>query len=474
MPALAGDPSLYPPRDRATNIAIIKAVVYAATEQDFRRARTRFAEDLHPSLFAELDWFEESCPPGQRDAAARHVDGLFEENVDAILERRRPQDVPAAADGASLVEAVHGDLQARLAALTDRDRIPAVGAVALENALLLELDHPVSRVRAKRWVRARGHPFVPQDALDSPRARDCLREALERLSADADAAGLAVLAAAARMLQGFLATADLDRMDRFEGDYQHGRGACGCCAMSFASEGLVALDSTVPWLCTLEDERILVPVFNLSTCIFCGHSARVNTPALFYAPERNQVIYCLPSAGQRTEADSVAFWRPFIEDVRRRCVARYGADRAARFQRAAEVLTYDIPQFLAAIQVGHAEREWHAWNVVRFADGSGAICDGTKGVTIFLTAEELRQRWGAATGAGAPHKVEDAAPGVSMAKAAFEAGRVGEAVAILERHVATCPGDVIARTNLATAYLKLGNRERARKLISARPSGGGL
>lgn len=474
------NPALYPARPRSTNIALIKAVVFAQSGQAFDEARVRFAENLHPSLFSELDWFEESGTPER----ARHVDRLFQENLQAILRQRTVEADVGMEPLLRMTDDVDTHLESTLALLTDRNRIPIVATVAIQNAVLAHLDDPTSRMRAKEWLRRREQsrlPNLPQLDLNDPAARDRFLDIIQTLGQDAAAERLPWLAASVGTLLRFLAKVDLAKLDGFDGDYICGVGVCERCSMRFASEAILSLDPTCPWLCKLEGDNIFVPEFNVVDCLFCGHRARTNSPALFYAPSRKQIIYCLPTLGQRTERDALDFYRPIIEEARRRCLQRLGPEGAAPFEQAAEVLTYDFGEFLAAIQLGHAVKEWHSWNIIRFADGSGLIADKTKNICIALTPEDLQRHWAAAgggpgadvggtserTGGPGNDRATPSAPvGISEAKTAFEAGRTDEAQRILEQYLAANPTDSIARTNLATVYLKLGLRDRAKSLLS--------
>ena len=218
-------------------------------------------------------------------------------------------------------------------------------------------------------------------------------------------------------------------------------------------------------LVTLDDEIISVPLFNIASCPFCGHRARLAAPALFHAPSRNQVIYCLPVPGARTEQEAVATLRPVIEEIRRHYMARLDQAQRAAFERTTEILTHDVPSFLAAIQLGHDTQEWHAWLHVRLADGSGVLSDPTKAILIDLLPEELEEHWADADAADV-----DTGPALERGIAAFRAGKLDEARRELEAFVGSHPEDPIGRHNLATVYIKLGEIERARKLLGSRGS----
>ena len=66
---------LYPPRNRSTNIALIKNLQAAHNQEEFEVAEERIAKVLHPSLFVELDWMEMTMPTQQRAEGAHLGDG---------------------------------------------------------------------------------------------------------------------------------------------------------------------------------------------------------------------------------------------------------------------------------------------------------------------------------------------------------------------------------------------------------------
>jgi hypothetical protein len=85
------DPNLYSPRERQWNIDLIRTVVFAPDRASSEAGRTEFARNLHPSLFAELDWMERTIPEPQRERAAEIVDDLFLDTLAKNIASRHSQ-----------------------------------------------------------------------------------------------------------------------------------------------------------------------------------------------------------------------------------------------------------------------------------------------------------------------------------------------------------------------------------------------
>jgi hypothetical protein len=97
------DPQLYPPRERATNVTLIKDVMYARDQQSFERADAELGRSLRPSLFSELDWLELALPPEQRERGAEVSEGIFVRHLPAIVRQRLIQFDVRLADGSGLL-----------------------------------------------------------------------------------------------------------------------------------------------------------------------------------------------------------------------------------------------------------------------------------------------------------------------------------------------------------------------------------
>jgi hypothetical protein len=81
-------PTLYPHRSRNTNIQLIENIIYADCQASYKKAAVNLTDNLHPSLFAELDWMEMSIPSEHSENATKLVDELFLSNLERIIASR--------------------------------------------------------------------------------------------------------------------------------------------------------------------------------------------------------------------------------------------------------------------------------------------------------------------------------------------------------------------------------------------------
>ena len=68
---------IYPYREREYNIRLIKSILYSENEMSYNKAITIFQKEIHPSLFAELDFMERTMPYEQRIKTSEFIDNLF-------------------------------------------------------------------------------------------------------------------------------------------------------------------------------------------------------------------------------------------------------------------------------------------------------------------------------------------------------------------------------------------------------------
>jgi hypothetical protein len=514
-------PEIYPPRERSTNVALIKGLIAAQNQQEFEAADQRVAQGLHPSLLAELDWMEMSMPAQQRAGGARLADGLFIHHLPAILAQRRAElDVsdeelrweisahlhfysnliqdeqrPLDSLGESLsqriqncIQTIEPDTEGVLSRMRDAERpriaavfsgletpdwIPLMVDVEIKNALAKSLDHASSRMQTKQFVRHIGTQF-PNLNIFSMESGDDLQLLLQRLGElEALAREWSVyrLAAVCGVLREALAEVDATRFGVFGGEIAAGYGGCGTCSMMYASTSMVSYDPTCPRLFQAGGDRILLPIdFNVSVCPFCGEEARAEAPSMFYSPGRNLVIYNCPQLGQFSEDQARDVHRPALTNIRQTYIERISAEEAAKFEQANEEFTYSAAEFLVAIQMGTTVKEQHVFNITRFPDGSGCIVDTTKGVIIGLTRREMESRW-VESRAGRIEVAPDdpgseGGAGMKEAMAAFASGQYERSRDILEALHQKFPGDEAVRKNLAAAYVTLGDKESARRVLA--------
>ncbi len=439
------DPSHYPPRDRATNVEAISTLAASADQETYERSMQALLDDYHPGLLHELDVAVASAPPDstegyehlgsevflsalprllQQRRSALGLDGERSETVEATVDQHRTffaffvehHPDPGSVLGADTIERVerrlaqpapsdeelsavwYDDERARIqAVLGDLDDIEWVIAklnAELCTAMLVATDNPLARLDARRFVQQRGAYLPTVEGIDGDRfSLELAAEGLETLGRDAAGADLHHYSAFCRAAADVVRGLDQDRLDQFRGRIGLGSGHCGNCSMNYAATGLASFDPTCPGLFDGDDgegRRITLTLeHTTSTCPFCQTRQRIHAPALFYAPERNQVVYHLPMVGVTTEDEAIEAARPIIEELRQSYLERVDEATAAAFERAPEEICFDMLEFLSAIQLGTTARENHAFNLVGYDGGGGAIIDATKEVIIELTAGEF-------------------------------------------------------------------------------------
>lgn len=514
--------SLYPPRQRALNVKLIRGVMNSKSQAEFEANDAELLRGLHPSLFAELDWMERSVPASQTENARRLVDGVFLQHLPRIVQSRRieleadanalradvadhrrfyqylskerpevlaPLDAastsliaevlaqPPAAPEAALERARRAEatrLSGFANRVEDRRWLLLMTKTELSNALARELDHLSSRLDAKQFVRKHGSSF---DALRGPEPAtagdlQALRDRLAEIARQATGFDLHILAATCLLLADELANLDLAAIEGFRGERAGGFGNCGTCSMMYSSTAIIVLDSACPGLINPERGTIILPLdYNVSTCPFCGEEARAEAPSMFYAKNRGAVIYNTPRMGQFSEPQAREQHRPALAHLRSMYLQRVDADEREAFERAPEEFTYSAADFLVAIQMGTTAPEEHVCLLVNFPDGSGQLVDPTKGAIIALTRAEMASRGGQGLDikqmlardqtAGAD------ADNVTAAMAMYAAKDVAGSRAMLERLHARLPDDRTIRRNLAVACFAMGDKVAARALMGS-------
>ncbi len=520
-PVIAPIPSLYPRRERATNVALIKALLAADSDESFARADLAAGSALHPSLLAEMDWMEATMPDRRRDAGRRFVDGFFMQHLPTILAQRRAEfelddedlrpEVAesidfyrgALADDRRPLHALGNELSERISAIAatvsgpivdgvdrrlaalqpaiddlfadvrDPDWVPLLVQRELRNALAWTLDHPATRMRAQSWMRGPGANLFTRDwpSVATINGLDRLVANMREVEGSASSVHLFDIAALCRAIGDSLARTTASAFDRFDGELCMGYGNCGRCAMMYASTAICCFDPTCPGLFETGTYTIQLPLaFNVSVCTFCGEQSRDEAPSLFYAPHRDQVIYLFPRLGQFSEEEARQVHRPSVQALRERLIVRLGRDAAARFEAAGEEITYSAATFLLAVQMGTTVQEYHAYILCRLFDGTGLVVDPAKGVMLDLTPAELASRWASALPPPAMERDSAAASpdgsgGLAEAMQAFAAGDAARARDILAPIFRANPGDEIISKNFAAALLTLGDREAARRVL---------
>lgn len=440
---------LYRKVPREANQEFIRRALHPSDPLAMLRLCAEYVRNFHPSLFAELDWQEfrpdltvddtrqileyiddfvffyallpniAARHPGNprkafTPADLRQYETLFSAwqqgwlgpersalltELDAYVEAvRRPY--WTAAETAIRIDAEKA-LTRGFSALTDIRRLDNLVEVILSNARYRYLDLPWTRRRAKAAVRIEltelGDWSLAQAGLGT---RADPRKIARRLRVRAEVAHRVRLTSWASLLEW--AAEEVDRLDpasldRYEGDWGVAMSPCGQCSMWFTLQVVSSMDTTCSFMNWSDRGLVFIPAgIGTAECPFCGLVAPVDSPAMFYAEQRNQVVYLIPTKGMLSETDAAEFWRPTIEGIRERYTSQLDAISRQRFEEAGELITANVKDFLYAIQMGETIPEDHVYVLIRLPDGSGLIFDGEKRFARIITPAELN--WFTATG----------------------------------------------------------------------------
>lgn len=510
-------PGLYPARDRSTNIQLIKNLRAAQNQESFEAADNQIAQNLHPSLLAELDWMEMTMPAEQRAYGAQLTDSIFIHHLREIISSRKIEFDLADVDlkleiqahfgfyrnllddeiqpldglGELLSQRVQGfikqvepDIESAATKIYDDDKPRIVRAFAdvedgnwilqmidveIQNALLQSLDHIASRIQTKQFMRHIGDqfPYLGIPAINSEEDFQLLLEKLNSLGDAAREFSVYRLVAVCKLLQEVLQDRNADTFNTFNGELGAGVGHCGSCSMIFASSAIVSYDPACPKLFDDEKGLIVLPYdLNVTRCPFCEYESRVDSPSMFYSPQRNQVIYNYPLLGQFSEQEARVQHRSAISAIRERYLSRINPQKAEKFNAASEEFTYNVMDFLLAIQMGSTVKEEHVFNIIRFSDGSGTISDPTKGALIGLTRSEMNSWWTASNQHDYSEQIQEAGYSMRQAMEAFASGEFEQSREILKSLLKENPNDNAVRKNLAVAYVTLGDKAAAKKILA--------
>lgn len=413
----------------------------AATLLDVTR---EYLRDFHPSLFAELDW-QELRPDLSSDDTRQIVgfidDFVFFSTLQAGIARRHPTSTQEAFTPAQLasyepilaalqqgwlgpdrsfllaeldryVESVrqpHWEaaeaaisagaeeaLSKALARRTDIRRVPQVIETILSNARYRYLDLPWTRRRAKSAfrseVRETGKWGLELRLASEGDRRDLgdLARQLQTRAGIAKRCGDDGWASLLEWTETELGRLDPAALDQNEGEWTIAMTPCARCAMWFAFETVVSMDTRCSYMNWNERGVVFIPAgVGTAECPFCGCVAPVDVPIMFYAEQRPQIVYLVPTKGMLSEDDATEMWRPTIEGIRERYFQSLDAPAHDRFGNAAELVTYNIKDFLYAIQMGDTIQENHVYNLIRLSDGSALVLDGEKRFARIITPGEV-------------------------------------------------------------------------------------
>ncbi len=423
------------------NLRLLQAAFTATDREALSAACAAIAADFHPSLLSELMYSELRESGDRAQMVADVADYLFLMSIGANLAVRRmqlavdettlagvhrthamlpevlgstaPDDMPrvvrdlarscaqpAAADAHRVASEYTAraikDLRASASTLRDMEALAELVSVAVQNVLLVSLDLPPISADGLAFLRAWWDTTVPRYLPAVPSGAHTRREipgvvtwlrSVQRLAEDHGLASVADFSSAAAQIVSGLRHRDLTE---FEGDRITGMGNCINCSMNFASMVLTSIDSRCPFLYRFGPELIYWPAgLNESTCTFCGHRATVDSPTMFFAIERDQVVYLLPNRGAISEPEVVALYREIIEQTRESYMERVSRDVRRRFAQAPELITQSWPEFVYAAHMGDTVPEDHVFNLVFFEDGTGLAFDLAKRFARGLTRDEV-------------------------------------------------------------------------------------
>ncbi|MFD5841929.1 hypothetical protein [Streptomyces chartreusis] len=365
------------------------ALFQAGDQASFDAAGGQIVERFHRSVLSEFDWITQQTPVDRRDtilALGDHLDALVAERHDAT---------PRTADRfAAIVEALEQTVRSAGDAVT---LLRFVG-MHLTNALLVLLDDPATRRSARhfaqRWRALGGEGYlleIRRSPTELSLPGDDWTSGLVQVRNLALNEELEPLARLTDHAWALLATRDLNALDKYEGDWITGVGPCARCAMSFASRVVSCIDDSCDFVGSFSAKMVLVRAgLNTSACLFCGHHAILDSPALFYSPSRSQVVYFVPRPGTMSEDDALTHFGSLVRMSRDRYLARLSAEDAKRFEEASELIAWSWSEFLYAIHFGETIAEDHVFNLVRFnATGGGLLIDFHKGFMRELEPEEV-------------------------------------------------------------------------------------
>lgn len=513
-------PAYYVPRERERNVQLIKNLRFAESKAAFEEVDENLSRDMHPSLLAELDWMEMTMPPEQRDDGARFVDDLFFHHLSALIQQRKVDfELPDAAlkldisanydfyknlldDEYKPLNVLRPVLNQRIESLVsseqpkidevvqriideekpaiiesfsgieDRDWLLLITDAIIKNTLARSLDHLTSRYKTKQFIRKAGGQFPSMEIL-ALNTRDDFKNLLSKLLGLASFAkkhGIYRLTAVCMIMHDLFKNMPLTKTPVFQGELGAGYGHCNRCSMMYASWAIISFDPTCPGL--FQGERNIINLsldFNIVHCPFCGEEERVESPSMFYSPGRNQVIYNFPLLGQFSRDEARQAHRTVIVAIRERYMQRINENELMKFKAATEEFTYGSTEFLYAIQMGTTVKEEHVALIVQTMDGSGFISDTTKGVLIGLTKSEMRQEWASARSVPMDKALEGNALGggakIKAAMKSYADGNHQKAIEILSGLLKDSPDDKVVKNNLAAVYIRLGQKENAKKIM---------
>lgn len=427
----------YGHRTRLDNLSLLAAVMEADSDEAWGEAIGLCRARFHPSLLAEADYRASRTPPergrellghvavslfvltvgenlrlraGGGAAAPRSVDSAVDTYMRAMSERegnslalhiRTARDALGASFAAlpgneQRIDRLRADLLASVESCQDREHLRSIVTESLWNLCLLLTDGPSTRLPLMNLMFASGGKWsslpmalLPSGRFDSP--EDLARYVTELRGF---VAGLAEVEAAhgARVVEDIasaLEAVDLARMpDDSKERWPVGAGPCMNCAMHFSSRSPLVLDQNSPSISRGNGTLYFKDSLNRAQCVFCGTSARLDTPGLLYWQDRGAVYYRVPRPPNMERDEAEEFYREAVSGLRGEYRSQLSAPEAEEFDAAIEIVTHGWNEWIRTVHMGDVIWEDHVLNLVETGPESGIVVDVTKNFMQEVTGSE--------------------------------------------------------------------------------------
>ncbi|MFI6642583.1 hypothetical protein [Streptomyces sp. NPDC050504] len=446
----------YGHRTRLDNISVLAAVMEVGSEEAWNEAVDLCRDRFHPSLLSELDYRARHATPEQGRELLGHisvtlsvltagenlrlraedgaitpqaVDGAAEAYVRAMSEGkgssmalhiRTARDVLGASFGTlpgngRRIDRLRADLRASVEACGDGELLGSIVSEFLWNLHLLLMDGPYTRLPLMGLAFAPDGKWggLPMSIL--PSGRFASFEGLARYVTmlRGFAVGLAEGevahgAAAVEDLADVLEAVDLARMPADSKErWPVGAGPCVNCAMHFSSRSPLALDQYSPSISEGNGTLYFRDSLNRAQCVFCGTSARLDTPGLLYWQDRGAVYYRVPRPSHMGREEAEEFYREAVSGLREEYRSQLSAQEAEKFDAAIEIVTHGWGEWIRTVHMGDVIWEDHVLNLVETGPESGIVVDVTKNFMQEVTGREYLEWRGGGPGQGERPQGED-------------------------------------------------------------------
>jgi hypothetical protein len=428
--------ALYTPRMRQDNLAILGGLMSAQSPGEQELAFRHGQEHFHPSLLAECDYRARlregehwqsvahkaitlylftlhqntlPRPPHPSIAVNRLVAALegYRSSVEgkgptlaehlSIAKRTQGAILSSAPSCASKLERLIADVQVEVSSCRAGSKLVAIVEATLENATLLLLDAPATRIDALAyifwWREAKGTNLsAPVYSVETSEQLSQLRSWLGELQDTSRRAELGQLSEVASTLSSVLDSKGLEERAVFDGEWSRTLVHCSRCSMIFASKSPTVLDQDCPSIGTGEGFLFFKRELNRAVCVFCGNESHLEVPGFLYWRARNLVVYRLPLTPFARQEEVYELCRPAVEAMRERYMARLTEVERDKFEHAVEIVAHGWDEWLYAVQMGDVVTEDHVVLIEtpEGDEGGRIMIDITKMFIRELGDEEFR------------------------------------------------------------------------------------